>query len=77
MVNERHWLDEIPYTKWGGNDSLPHLQEGQTFMPSQLLLKEVCLPYPAVVKHHSVTLVHIHMLIALHQTAAMYVSHKQ
>ena len=44
MVTERNWLDVYPYTKWGGNDSLPHLQEGQTFMPSHLLLKEVwCL----------------------------------
>lgn len=44
MVTERNWLDVYPYTKWGGNDSLPHLQESQTFMPSHLLLKEVqCL----------------------------------
>lgn len=43
MVTERNWLEVYPYTKWGGNDSLPHLQEGQTFMPSHLMLKEVCL----------------------------------
>ena len=41
MVTERNWLEVYPYTKWGGNDSLPHLQEGQTFMPSHLMLKEV------------------------------------
>ncbi|DBA87673.1 TPA: hypothetical protein ACH3X1_004680 [Trebouxia sp. C0004] len=40
MVTERNWLQVYPYTKWGGNESLPHLQEGQTFMPSQLMLKE-------------------------------------
>ncbi|KAL3140647.1 hypothetical protein ABBQ32_005213 [Trebouxia sp. C0010 RCD-2024] len=40
MVTERNWLEVYPYTKWGGNDSLPHLQEGQTFMPSHLMLKE-------------------------------------
>ena len=41
MVTERNWLEVYPYTKWGGNDSLPHLQEGQTFMPSHLMLNEV------------------------------------
>lgn len=41
MVTERNWLEVYPYTKWGGNDSLPHLQEGHTFMPSHLMLKEV------------------------------------
>ncbi|KAL3158229.1 hypothetical protein ABBQ38_010482 [Trebouxia sp. C0009 RCD-2024] len=40
MVTERNWLEVYPYTKWGGTDSLPHLQEGQTFMPSHLMLKE-------------------------------------
>ncbi|DBB17906.1 hypothetical protein WJX82_005956 [Trebouxia sp. C0006] len=40
MVTERNWLEVYPYTKWGGNESLPHLQEGQTFIPSQLMLKE-------------------------------------
>ncbi len=44
MVTERNWLEVYPYTKWGGNDSLPHLQEGQTFLPSHLMLKEVCSP---------------------------------
>ena len=44
MVTERNWLEVYPYTKWGGNDSLPHLQEGQTFMPSHLMLKEVYCP---------------------------------
>ncbi len=41
MVTERNWLEVYPYTKWGGNESLPHLHQGQTFMPSQLMLKEV------------------------------------
>lgn len=41
MVTERNWLEVYPYTKWGGNDSLPHLQEGHTFIPSHLMLKEV------------------------------------
>ena len=41
MVTERNWLEVYPYTRWGGNDSLPHLQQGQTFMPSHLMLKEV------------------------------------
>lgn len=41
MVRERNWLDVYPYTSWGGNDSLPPLQEGQQFMPADLLLKQV------------------------------------
>ena len=52
MVRERNWLEVYPYTGWGGNDSLPPLQEGQQFMPNDLLLKQVgpahdrstCLP---------------------------------
>ncbi|KAK9833803.1 hypothetical protein WJX74_006318 [Apatococcus lobatus] len=40
MVRERNWLDVYPYTNWGGNDSLPPLQEGQQFMPADLLLKQ-------------------------------------
>lgn len=48
MVTERNWLEVYPYTKWGGNDSLPHLQEGQTFMPSHLMLKEVGAIVPSL-----------------------------
>ncbi|KAK9812774.1 hypothetical protein WJX72_003468 [[Myrmecia] bisecta] len=40
MVTERNWLDVYPYTNWGGNDNLPVLQQGQQFMPTELMLKE-------------------------------------
>lgn len=43
MVLERNWLDVYPYQGWGGNANLPPLQEGQTFVPTELLLKEVGL----------------------------------
>ena len=41
MVKERNWLDVYPYTNWGGNANLPVFEEGQTFMPSHTMLKEV------------------------------------
>jgi DNA topoisomerase IA len=41
MVEERNWLDVYPYQSWGGNANLPPLAEGQTFTPTELLLKEV------------------------------------
>jgi DNA topoisomerase IA len=41
MVTERNWLDVYPWANWGGNANLPTFQEGQTFMPNELLLKEV------------------------------------
>ena len=44
MVKERNWLEVYPYTKWGGNSNLPTLQVGQTFFPTELLLKEVITP---------------------------------
>ncbi|CAD7703588.1 unnamed protein product, partial [Ostreobium quekettii] len=39
-IRERNWLDVYPYENWGGNSNLPDFQEGQTFLPTQLLLKE-------------------------------------
>lgn len=41
MVRERNWLDVYPYTNWGGRDALPVFQEGQSFMPHELLLQDV------------------------------------
>lgn len=41
MVTERNWMEVYPYQSWGGNSNLPHFVEGQTFMPTELLLKEV------------------------------------
>ena len=43
MVTERNWLDVYPYTSWGGNADLPVFTEGQKFMPTTLMLKEVNL----------------------------------
>ena len=43
MVRERNWLDVYPYTTWGGKDVLPVFQQGQTFTPHELLLKDVRL----------------------------------
>ncbi|KAK9827312.1 hypothetical protein WJX81_003569 [Elliptochloris bilobata] len=40
MVRERNWLDVYPYTSWGGRDALPVFQDGQTFIPHELLLKD-------------------------------------
>lgn len=40
MVVERNWLDVFPYTNWGGNANLPNFVEGQTFVPTELLLKQ-------------------------------------
>ena len=41
MVQERNWLDVYPYANWGGRDALPVFQEGQSFMPHELLLQDV------------------------------------
>ncbi len=43
MVMEKNWLEVYPWFKWGGNDNLPPFQVNQTFMPTELLLKEVGL----------------------------------
>ena len=40
MVTARNWLDVYPYSNWGGAE-LPVFQEGQTFMPSELTLRQV------------------------------------
>jgi hypothetical protein len=40
MVLERNWLEVYPWGNWGGNANLPTFQQGQTFMPTELLLKE-------------------------------------
>ncbi len=45
MVTERNWLDVYPYTSWGGNANLPVFTEGQKFMPTTLMLKEVSVIY--------------------------------
>lgn len=41
MVKEKNWLEVYPYTSWGGNANLPVLEEGQTFTPSSIMLREV------------------------------------
>jgi hypothetical protein len=41
MVLERNWLDVYPYTNWGSAANLPPFQEGQTFMPHELELRQV------------------------------------
>lgn len=41
MVTERNWLEVYPWAKWGGNNNLPAFIEGNTFMPSELTLKQV------------------------------------
>lgn len=43
MVTQRNWLDVYPYTTWGSTANLPVFREGQTFLPHELLLKEVRL----------------------------------
>ena len=40
MVREHNWLSVYPYTNWGGHE-LPVFHEGQTFLPSELSLKQV------------------------------------
>ena len=46
MVKEKNWLEVYPYTSWGGNANLPVLEEGQTFTPSSIMLREVCYMQP-------------------------------
>lgn len=42
MVTERNWLDVYPYSNWGGGQGqLPPMQPGQTFVPNDLLLRQV------------------------------------
>jgi DNA topoisomerase IA len=40
MVTERNWLDVFTWASWGGNANLPHFVEGQTFLPSELALRQ-------------------------------------
>ena len=44
IVRERNWMEVFPWARWGGNDALPPFVLGQTFMPSELLLKQVRQP---------------------------------
>ena len=41
MVTQPNWLEVYPYSTWGSAQQLPHVQRGQTFTPSSLLLKDV------------------------------------
>lgn len=41
MVKERNWMEVFPWARWGGNDNLPVFEVNQTFMPTELVLKEV------------------------------------
>ena len=34
-------MEVFPWARWGGNDNLPPFAVDQTFMPTELLLKEV------------------------------------
>ncbi|WIA41751.1 hypothetical protein OEZ86_009091 [Tetradesmus obliquus] len=40
MITERNWLDVFTWATWGGNAHLPHFLEGQTFLPSELALRQ-------------------------------------
>jgi DNA topoisomerase III len=40
MVQARNYLEVYPYASWGGNDTLPLLEVGDTFRPSTLDLRE-------------------------------------
>ncbi|EIE27522.1 prokaryotic type I DNA topoisomerase [Coccomyxa subellipsoidea C-169] len=40
MVKERNWMEVFPWARWGGNDNLPVFAVNQTFMPTELLLKD-------------------------------------
>ena len=40
MVTERNWLDVYPYANWGGNANLPVFQQGQQFIPQDILLRQ-------------------------------------
>ena len=40
-MKERNWMEVFPWARWGGNDNLPVFTVNQTFMPTELLLKEV------------------------------------
>jgi DNA topoisomerase-3 len=46
MVTERNWLDVYPYASWGGNANLPVFQQGQQFIPQDILLRQVCDLWP-------------------------------
>ena len=37
-------MEVFPWARWGGNDNLPPFAVDQTFMPTELLLKEVVVP---------------------------------
>jgi hypothetical protein len=41
MVTQRNWYEVYPWATWGGNDKLPTFTEGQTFVPTELVLKRV------------------------------------
>ncbi len=43
MVTERNWLDVYPYANWGGNANLPVFQQGQQFIPQEVMLRQVRL----------------------------------
>lgn len=38
MVTHRNWLDVYPYTNWGGGNTLPNFDQGQTFLPHDVRL---------------------------------------
>ena len=40
-------MEVFPWARWGGSDALPPFVLGQTFLPSELLLKEVQQPVPS------------------------------
>ncbi|KAI7839931.1 hypothetical protein COHA_006325 [Chlorella ohadii] len=40
MVTERNFLEVYRYQSWGGQDALPVFQQGQTFMPAAIDLKQ-------------------------------------
>ena len=41
MVTHRHFLEVYRYQGWGGQEALPLFQQGQTFQPAAIELKQV------------------------------------
>ncbi len=52
-MRERNWMEVFPWARWGGADALPPFQPGQTFHPSELLLKEARTLSPSFDAAHS------------------------
>jgi len=47
MITERNYLDVYTYDSWRANN-IPIFQDGQTFVPSSLMMQESVTVAPAV-----------------------------